>query len=52
MTGDLGSDAGRARSRPSFLPPVDGYPPPPGDPAGRRRIAVDGRQEGPRLLSI
>ncbi|MEV3920370.1 hypothetical protein [Actinomadura coerulea] len=27
MTGDLGSDAGRARSRPSFLPPVDGYPP-------------------------
>jgi hypothetical protein len=34
MTGDLGSDAGRAQSRPSFLPPVDGYPPPPGDPAG------------------
>jgi hypothetical protein len=33
MTGDLGSDAGRARSRPSFLPPVDGYPPPAGDPA-------------------
>ncbi|WP_338741840.1 hypothetical protein [Actinomadura luteofluorescens] len=33
MTGDLGSDAGRARSRPSFLPPVDGYPPQPGDPA-------------------
>ncbi|MGP4027763.1 hypothetical protein [Actinomadura sp. 3N407] len=29
MTGDLGSDAGRERSRPSFLPPVDGYPPPP-----------------------
>ncbi|GGT51341.1 hypothetical protein [Actinomadura citrea] len=27
MTGDLGSDAGRARPRPSFLPPVDGYPP-------------------------
>ncbi|WUH96681.1 hypothetical protein OHR68_24290 [Spirillospora sp. NBC_00431] len=27
MTGDLGSDAGRARARPSFLPPVDGYPP-------------------------
>ncbi|NDU72928.1 hypothetical protein GWI34_09825 [Actinomadura sp. DSM 109109] len=34
MTGDLGSDAGRARSRPSFLPPVDGYPPQPADPAG------------------
>ncbi|TDE32314.1 hypothetical protein [Actinomadura sp. 6K520] len=29
MTGDLGSEAGRQRSRPSFLPPVDGYPPPP-----------------------
>ncbi|MEU8796839.1 hypothetical protein [Spirillospora sp. NPDC048819] len=29
MTGDLGSEAGRERSRPSFLPPVDGYPPPP-----------------------
>lgn len=28
MTGDLGSEAGRERSRPSFLPPVDGYPPP------------------------
>ncbi|MEO3828696.1 hypothetical protein [Actinomadura sp. B10D3] len=27
MTGDLGSDADRARSRPTFLPPVDGYPP-------------------------
>ncbi|MFI0409806.1 hypothetical protein [Actinomadura sp. 3N508] len=27
MTGDLGSDAGRSRARPSFLPPVDGYPP-------------------------
>ncbi|TDC70359.1 hypothetical protein E1200_05515 [Actinomadura sp. GC306] len=27
MTGDLGSEAGRKRSRPSFLPPVDGYPP-------------------------
>ncbi|TDD80825.1 hypothetical protein E1293_19985 [Actinomadura darangshiensis] len=34
MTGDLGSDAGRARSRPSFLPPVDGYPPQYADPAG------------------
>ncbi|MFA1550066.1 hypothetical protein [Actinomadura chokoriensis] len=33
MTGDLGSDAERARSRPSFLPPVDGYPPPAADPA-------------------
>ncbi|WP_067791883.1 hypothetical protein [Actinomadura formosensis] len=33
MTGDLGSDAGRAHSRPSFLPPVDGYPPPAGTPA-------------------
>lgn len=33
MTGDLGSDAGRARSRPSFLPPVDGYPPQHGGPA-------------------
>lgn len=36
MTGDLGSEAGRERSRPSFLPPVDGYPPPreeEGDPA-------------------
>ncbi|RFS85595.1 hypothetical protein D0T12_11285 [Actinomadura spongiicola] len=33
MTGDLGSDAGRARARPSFLPPVDGYPPPAGDTA-------------------
>ena len=33
MTGDLGSDAGRARSRPSFLPPVDGYPPPHDEPA-------------------
>lgn len=32
MTGDLGSDAGRARSRPSFLPPVDGYPPPAAEP--------------------
>lgn len=29
MTGDLGSEAGGRRSRPSFLPPVDGYPPPP-----------------------
>ncbi|QFG25658.1 hypothetical protein [Actinomadura sp. WMMB 499] len=28
MTGDLGSDAGRARSRPQFLPPDDGLPPP------------------------
>lgn len=33
MTGDLGSDAERARSRPTFLPPVDGYPPPPEAPA-------------------
>ncbi|TDD32604.1 hypothetical protein E1287_22240 [Actinomadura sp. KC06] len=33
MTGDLGSDAGRARARPSFLPPVDGYPPAGEDPA-------------------
>ncbi|MGI5203106.1 hypothetical protein ACQEU6_16215 [Spirillospora sp. CA-108201] len=33
MTGDLGPDAGRARPRPSFLPPVDGYPPQPGGPA-------------------
>ncbi|WP_433468243.1 hypothetical protein [Spirillospora sp. CA-128828] len=33
MTGDLGSDAERARPRPTFLPPVDGYPPQPGDPA-------------------
>lgn len=33
MTGDLGSDAGRAQPRPSFLPPVDGYPPPAGEPA-------------------
>ncbi|MEV0662005.1 hypothetical protein ACIBI3_13175 [Actinomadura luteofluorescens] len=33
MTGDLGSDAGRARSRPSFLPPVDGYPPQHAGPA-------------------
>ncbi|TYB43509.1 hypothetical protein [Actinomadura chibensis] len=32
MTGDLGSEAGRARSRPSFLPPVDGYPPHPAEP--------------------
>ncbi|SNS12161.1 hypothetical protein SAMN05443665_100189 [Actinomadura meyerae] len=32
MTGDLGSDAGRDRPRPSFLPPVDGYPPPAGEP--------------------
>ncbi|MFD0899833.1 hypothetical protein [Actinomadura sediminis] len=32
MTGDLGSDAGGARSRPQFLPPDDGLPPPgPGD---------------------
>ena len=30
MTGDLDSGAGRERSRPSFLPPVDGYPPPGG----------------------
>ncbi|OLT33550.1 hypothetical protein BJF79_34445 [Actinomadura sp. CNU-125] len=28
MTGDLGSDAGGARSRPQFLPPDDGLPPP------------------------
>ncbi|MBE1534991.1 hypothetical protein [Actinomadura algeriensis] len=34
MTGDLGSDAGGARSRPQFLPPDDGPPPPaPGDAA-------------------
>ena len=33
MTGDLGSDPGRARARPSFLPPVDGYPPLPAGPA-------------------
>lgn len=29
MTGDLGSEGGRERPRPSFLPPVDGYPPNP-----------------------
>ncbi|SFN14229.1 hypothetical protein SAMN04489713_101396 [Actinomadura madurae] len=34
MTGDLGSDAERARSRPTFLPPVDGYPPPPATSTG------------------
>lgn len=28
MTGDQGSEGGRERPRPSFLPPVDGYPPP------------------------
>ncbi|TDC92725.1 hypothetical protein [Actinomadura sp. 7K507] len=45
MTGDLDSGAGRERSRPSFLPPVDGYPPPqeaawrppPGESAGQPR---------------
>ncbi|WP_026405578.1 hypothetical protein [Actinomadura rifamycini] len=41
MTGDLGSDAGGARSRPQFLPPDDGLPPPgPGD-------AVPEPQPGP-----
>ncbi|QXJ25079.1 hypothetical protein AGRA3207_006520 [Actinomadura graeca] len=52
MTGDLGSDADGARSRPTFLPPDDGYPPqdPPVDPvdhapdarpAGRRGVLWD-----------
>ncbi|TDC42249.1 hypothetical protein E1281_36485 [Actinomadura sp. KC345] len=43
MTGDLGSGAGRERSRPSFLPPVDGYPPP-GDAASD---PVPGEAPGP-----
>ncbi|MWA04403.1 hypothetical protein F8568_029310 [Actinomadura sp. LD22] len=45
MTGDLGSDAGRARPRPSFLPPEGGppdtvpaaYGPPPAPPAADPR---------------
>jgi hypothetical protein len=50
MTGDLGSDAGRARPRPSFLPPEGGPPdpvpaepgPPPAPPApGPRRAGWD-----------
>ncbi|MFC4051122.1 hypothetical protein ACFOY4_15630 [Actinomadura syzygii] len=48
MTGDLGSEAGRARSRPSFLPPVDGYPPPQAEaqaepaPAAERPVRYGG----------
>ncbi|GAA2155758.1 hypothetical protein [Actinomadura napierensis] len=51
MTGDLGSDAGRARPRPSFLPPEgdppeavpaeDGPPPVPPAPSGPRRAGWD-----------
>ncbi|WP_433238502.1 hypothetical protein [Actinomadura nitritigenes] len=49
MTGDLGSDAGRARPRPSFLPPEGAPPdavpaepgPPPEPPAPPRRAGWD-----------
>lgn len=49
MTGDLGSDAGRARPRPSFLPPEGAPPdavpaepgPPPAPPAPPRRAGWD-----------
>ncbi|MEU5988598.1 hypothetical protein ABZ806_06450 [Spirillospora sp. NPDC047418] len=55
MTGDLGSDAGRARSRPSFLPPVDGYPPPAGEPAAtapQPPAAAPARRGVPWILAV
>ncbi|CNG44898.1 Uncharacterised protein [Mycobacterium tuberculosis] len=54
MTGDLGSDAGRARSRPSFLPPVDGYPPPAGEPAATapQPPAAPARRGAPWILAM
>jgi hypothetical protein len=55
MTGDLGSDAGRARSRPSFLPPVDGYPPAAGEPAAavpQPPAAAPARRGVPWILAL
>ncbi|WP_067461798.1 hypothetical protein [Actinomadura macra] len=49
MTGDLGSDAEDARSRPTFLPPDDGYPPqdpPAGDLVGGSPPAAFGGRRG------
>ncbi|GAA4229490.1 hypothetical protein GCM10022254_22090 [Actinomadura meridiana] len=45
MTGDLGPDAGRARARPSFLPPVDGYPTP-GEEAAHDAVAAPPPRRG------
>ncbi|MFB4308091.1 hypothetical protein [Actinomadura sp. GTD37] len=52
MTGDLGSDAGRAHPRPSFLPPVDGYPPPAGDPAAADPQPPPTRHGAPWILAM
>ncbi|XRQ03452.1 hypothetical protein ACN3XK_43550 [Actinomadura welshii] len=46
MTGDLGSEGGRERSRPSFLPPVDGYPPPREEAWEPAPAAAPGRRRG------
>ncbi|NKZ08692.1 hypothetical protein [Actinomadura latina] len=55
MTGDLGSDAERPRARPSFLPPVDGYPPPAGDlaePGPYPPAAAAPRRGTPWVLAV
>ncbi|HEY8479552.1 MAG TPA: hypothetical protein VIL71_06945, partial [Spirillospora sp.] len=51
MTGDQGSGSGREKLRPSFLPPVDGYPPPPEetrDPVP----AADGERRGGAVWTL
>jgi hypothetical protein len=52
MTGDLGSDADRTRSRPTFLPPVDGYPPPPETPAEAVPAGYPPRRGTPWILAM
>jgi hypothetical protein len=52
MTGDLGSDEGRARARPSFLPPVDGYPPLAGGPVEAVPAAAPPRRGTAWILAM